>query len=77
MKHLMLHSPPNPYCKACMYGKAWRMSHRKGAMKKNGDRPTKPGEIMTMDWQILRNKSKGVAGEQVNVLRPVLHYTLN
>ena len=68
VKHLMLHSPTNPYCKACMYGKAWRMQHRKGAMNRKGERPTEEGELLTMDWMILRNRSGGVMGEQAHLL---------
>merc|ERR1711884_560796 len=37
VRHLLLHSPPYPYCKACRFGKGLRVQHRRGAMKKNGD----------------------------------------
>ena len=66
VRHLMLHSPPNPYCRACMLGKGLRTQHRKGAMKRDGSKPTKEGELLTMDWIILKNDvSKGEGGDTV------------
>ena len=60
----MTHSPPNPYCKACMYGKALRVGHRKGAFRKNDKIPTEEGELLNMDWMIFRSAtSKGMKGE--------------
>ena len=65
----MIHSPPNPYCSACRFGKGLRVQHRKGAMKRDGTRPTKEGELLTMDWIILKSdESKGIDGESVLLL---------
>ena len=65
-QHLMTHSPAIPYCRACTLGKSLRLQHRKGAMKRNGDKPTKAGDLLTMDWVILRNEvSRGSGGETV------------
>ena len=61
--------PPMPLVPprgTCRFGKAYRIQHRTGAMKKNGDKPTKEGELMTMDWMILKSdEQKGVDGETV------------
>ena len=49
-----------------MLGKGLRIHHRKGAMKRDGSKPTKEGELLTMDWIILKNDvSKGEGGETV------------
>ena len=62
----MLHSPPNPYCRACTLGKGLRIQHRKGAMKGDGSKPAKEGDLLTMDWIILKNDaSRGEGGETV------------
>ena len=66
LQHLMTHSPPNPYCRACTLGKGLRIQHRKGALKRHGGKPTKEGELLTMDWIILHNEvSRGEGGETV------------
>ena len=63
---MMTHSPPNPSCRACTLGKGLRIQHRKGALKRHGGKPTKEGELLTMDWIILKNEvSKGEGGETV------------
>ena len=60
VRHLMTHSPPNPYCRACTLGKGVRHQHMMGALKRAGNKPTKEGELLTMDWIILKNDvSKG------------------
>ena len=64
VQHLLTHTPTNPYCQACMYGKALRVQHRKGAMARNGTKPSKEGDLMTMDVIILKSDvSRGGGGE--------------
>ena len=49
-----------------MYGKGQRVGHRRGALKRNGGKPSKEGELLTMDWIILKSeKSRGADGETV------------
>ena len=50
VRHLMLHSPPNPYCRACMLGKGLRIQHRKGAMKRDGSKPSPPRRASYSQW---------------------------
>ena len=43
-----------------------RIQHRKGAMKRDGSKPTKEGELLTMAWIIFKcDVSKGEGGETV------------
>ena len=45
IRHLLTHSPPNPYCDACRSAKGLRVPHRKGALEQNGgeaDRGRRP-----------------------------------
>ena len=52
-----------------MLGKGLRIQHRKGAMKRNGFKPTREGDVMTMDWIILKNEtSRGLSQETVLLL---------
>ena len=53
VRHLLTHTPANPYCKACMFGKPRRVSHRKGAMGRHRSRPTEEGHLLILDWLIL------------------------
>ena len=49
-----------------MLGKGLRTQHRKGAMTRDGGKPTKEGELLTMDWIILKSDvSNGEGGETV------------
>ena len=49
--------------------KTLRVSHRKGALKRSGGKPTKEGELLTMDYIILKSqKSRGIRGETVLLL---------
>ena len=67
IQHLLTHTPTNPYCRACMMGKLQRLGHRRGALKRSGGKPTGEGDLMTMNWIILKG-SKGVDGECVLLL---------
>ena len=66
IKHTMTHSPPNPYCWHCRFGKGFRVPHRAGAMERNGRTTKKEGDLMLCDYVILKSEvSTGGGGERV------------
>merc|ERR1711884_901932 len=68
IRHLLTHTPANPYCPSCVYGKGLRAPHRKGAMRARGSKPSAEGDLCTLDWLILPVKgqdSTGAGGKTV------------